>query len=330
MAQGDILDAVEKLIRDNQRAVVAEGRIESAAKDGIAYVRFNGSAYAQRAYTDKRLNPALSIGDKCVAIRPTRTSEWVIVAAYGTRGDGKNVATGTGQIRQIGGPNSLRASATTSLLIWEWDAPTQVPVTYEVQLSSSAQDMGVVPTLVTRGSYFLFVPPNTNTWYARVRSVAPDGDRSDWTGWLGNSVTNATGLTSRTFQTAFQYDVTPRNSTYTITLGTVPAGWTVRLIKVIFDIWINKDSYGYGGTIWIGDLSWALLSLSIDDCAGTLYGSPPPASDGYPSGIYEIAPERKYASQTDISVGYARCLGATVGGPTQGSVRIFMEVENSA
>jgi hypothetical protein len=184
MAQGDILDAIDKLIRDAQRAQIAEGRIDSIGQSGLVYVQVNGSSYAQRAYADKRLNPSMSIGDRCVLIRPTRTSEWVVIAAYGIQ-DGKNVATGTGQIRQIAPPIGLRAQNYTGMIIWEWSTPALVPVAFEVQMQTGTGDQ---PILTTRGSYFILVTSEYSvTKYVRVRSVSADGDRSNWTGWVAGT-----------------------------------------------------------------------------------------------------------------------------------------------
>jgi hypothetical protein len=181
VAQGDILDAVDKLIRDAQRAQIAEGRIESVGQGGLVYVQVNGSSYAQRAYADKRLNPSMSVGDRCVLIRPARTSEWVVIAAYGIQ-DGKSVATGTGQTRQIAKPIGLRARNHTGMIVWEWSTPALVPVAFEVQVLTEASNQ---PVLTTRGSYFILITSEYSVpKYARVRSVGADGDRSDWTDWV--------------------------------------------------------------------------------------------------------------------------------------------------
>lgn len=161
---------------------LAEGRIDTVGTDGLAWVVPNSGSTAQQAIFDKRTNASLAAGDFVLLARASRTSRWVIVSAYGAPSRGRNVASGTGQINDLGIPTDFHSKSIPGLGIWQWNTTPHTDLTFELQLTTSLVTIDDVIQVITRGSYFAH--NFTSIMYARIRSVNKTFQRSGWSEWV--------------------------------------------------------------------------------------------------------------------------------------------------
>lgn len=234
MPTNDMFAALDVWFSKKNVPDIAEGRVDSA-KDGQAYVKINGTSNAQVAIYDKRVNSSIARGDRCMLVRTSRTAKWVILASYGSAMEGSVVANGSGQVTELAPPTNLSVRTVASYNLWSWDAPYQQPVSFEVQISATADELSGSTAILTRGSYFFFETKN-DTFYVRVRSIALDGRRSGWTSWITSIVIDTgSGTTSNVKQyiTSFAYNTL--NSDGSLACGTTSPGETVTRVRLYID-----------------------------------------------------------------------------------------------
>ncbi len=121
--------------------------------------------------------------NRCIAVRPTTSQLWTILATFGTRKTGyvKNVA--TDESSELFIPQNFGVITTLpGFLIYHWDVPPQKAVTIQVQTSHDGIDDHALTTLYTRGGYYIV--SSTVNLYARIRSVDFSFKASTWTDWL--------------------------------------------------------------------------------------------------------------------------------------------------
>lgn len=194
----DFAAAVKQIIGQEVPIQINFGRIQSTGI-GRASVRLNGSPQTQQCSLAEHVQA--ETGDFAILVRPYQQSDWMVLAAFGSRNT-LGPETEYQRSGHIAPPDNLRVDTeipgTATVM---WDAPISEPVVIEVQTNSVTEDDGnEISVLTTRGSYAIINPSSTT--YVRVRSISTDLRVSGWTDWLQvNPVAVNPGL----FQVDFTY-----------------------------------------------------------------------------------------------------------------------------
>lgn len=240
MPQPGLFDALDRWWKTKDVPQIIEGRVEYA-KDGVAQVYLTGASNVQPAVYDKRSNPSISKGDRCLMVRTNRTAKWVVITSYGSINEGNVVSGGTGQVDELAPPANFDTQKIGKFALWTWYAPPQKPVAFEVQTSVTATEGDAITQIVTRGSYFLYETESAIS--ARVRSIDSNFKKSGWTPWLSGISATAlvgVGLTVKRYDTSFTY--TSFNDDGVLTLVTLPAGETILRVRLYIDTIFAQSS----------------------------------------------------------------------------------------
>lgn len=187
----EVLDTWEQRKKNihpsNQRAKVV------AVTPTTAIVRVGGSQQTQEALLPSGSDVA--VNDE-VFLQPQNNSRkirWIITAILAKNNTSGGISAVERQYAEIFPPSNVRQvdSVGGSVTI-QWDVPITFPVTFQLQTDSDYAASADQVSVQTRGCYAIIDTGETSV-DIRVRSVAPDGQKSGWTQWLTASPTQSSG-----------------------------------------------------------------------------------------------------------------------------------------
>ena len=170
-------DRKRNIHRESQRAKVV------AITPTTAIIRVGGSQQTQEALIPSGSD--VSVNDE-VFVQPQNTNSkirWIITAVISRNNAPSGSMATQRQYVEIFPPSNFEIdNSVPGAVTVKWDAPITYPVVFQVQTDL---DYSIDPEQVsvqTRGSYAII---STSVEIdVRVRSVAPDGQKSGWSAWL--------------------------------------------------------------------------------------------------------------------------------------------------
>ena len=224
----NLFDVMDRWWKLRHYPDITEGTVETAA-NGVASIRIGGGIDTQPALYNQRVG--LVPGDTCIAVRTSRSRQWRIIAAFG-----KSSLMGTifatpsnAPFVQLAPPNNFHSKALPGLVAFEWDAPPQQPVAFEIQTATDNTGTGATTRVITRGSYYLL--ESSDALYGRARSINEGFQKSSWTDWVActpsPSADNAEFVISAVFTDDDLVVIGDSPSGYGMPLGLVPSGYSI-------------------------------------------------------------------------------------------------------
>lgn len=176
----DLTQFFKIMLEKNQIADIAEGILQDV-QNLTARVSFVGNPVSQEAFILQ--GAIVSVGNRCLCVRPKSSSKWIVLGSFGTRQTGYSPQIRPEDGYEIYPPGNLVPhSIIPGCCMWSWNSPAEKAVIFEVQTNTTADEDGAVTMLKTRGSMYI-VNSEVNL-FIRVRSITSTYKLSSWSAWV--------------------------------------------------------------------------------------------------------------------------------------------------
>ena len=242
-------DALELYDYQKERSNPSQRRgvVRSVSGD-IALVNIGGSRQTQPAYVSDDM--PIKAGDDVILV-PNSTRKkirWVVSDVIDENQKGVIKPTKR-EYNELNPPSNVRFEAEApGFVLMVWDPPIYYNPVFEIEKSPDGLDENASVVLRTRGSYAII--PSVSEIYTRIRTIAPDGQRSTWTDWESSE---SSSFTSSSGYIEYPFDYTDA----LFTVAEVENGVMARFIQIEITTAFDNDA-----ELQLGDASTPELLIA--------------------------------------------------------------------